>query len=254
MLSDGFVIPLPRSQRRYLYSKRPSPLRTTSCPSPPTTATSLVPSPDSFKSTLTDVSYKFPHPPILSPFSFRSCASDPTSAVSSSYSSPCSRFGITLSTSDDGFALPSPRFNPCRVAIKLLVIAKHNGFLHQLSRLMKTSAPSSRPSCNHVRIQWNGLSHFLHDVHRESPSTKPMRANSHPPLSPHHTKPLTPRINVHPPSLNPLLQITPSFFHFPAFPSVSKGQSRRSFIPNHPPPPIPTLVRFSSASFSIISS
>ena len=68
MLSDGLVIPLPRSQRRYLDLKRPSPLRTTSCPSSPTTATSLVPSPDSFKSTLTDVSYKFPHPPVVAPF------------------------------------------------------------------------------------------------------------------------------------------------------------------------------------------
>ena len=62
------------------------------------------------------------------------------------------RVRCTLSTSDDGFALPSSRFGPCRVAIKPLVIAKHNGFLHQLSRLMKTSAPSSRPSCNDLRI------------------------------------------------------------------------------------------------------
>ena len=34
---------------------------------PPTTTTSPVPSPDSFRLTLMDVSYKFPHPPILTP-------------------------------------------------------------------------------------------------------------------------------------------------------------------------------------------
>ena len=161
--------------------------------------------------------------PRLTPSTFRSCASL-TSSVSSSYSSPCSRFSTlppTLSTSDDKFALLCSRFNPYRVAIKLLVIAKDNGSPSAFS-LTTASAPSSRPSCNHFRVQWNGRSRFLHDVHRESPSTKPMRANSHPPLSPHHTKPLTLRSNVHPPSLNPLLHITPSFFHFPTFPSVSE--------------------------------
>lgn len=107
MPSEGLVIPLPRSRRRYLYSKWPSSLRTTTRSSSPTTATSLVPFPDSFKLTLTDFSYKFPHPPILTPSSFRSCAS-PTSSVSSSYSNPSSRFGTlppTLSTLDAGYAL-----------------------------------------------------------------------------------------------------------------------------------------------------
>ena len=66
-----------------------------------------------------------------------------TSSVSSSYSSPCSRFSMlppTLSTSDYGSALPSPWFNPCQAVIKSLVIAKHNGFLYQLSRLVTASA------------------------------------------------------------------------------------------------------------------
>ena len=111
--------------------------------------------------------------PRLTPSTFRSCASL-TSSVSSSYSSPCSRFSTlppTLSTSDDRFALLCPRFNPYPVAIKLLVIAKDNGSPSAFS-LTTASAPSSHPSCNHFRVQWNGRSHFLYHVHRERANGK----------------------------------------------------------------------------------
>ena len=152
--------------------------------------------------------------PVPHHFVLGTCAS-PTSSISSSYSSLCLRLGTlppTLSTSDYGSALPSPWFNPCQAAIMSLVIAKHNGFFHQLSRLMIASAPSSRPSCNHIRIQWNSLSHFLHDVHGESRSTKPMRANSHPPLptTPNPSRPESMFIPLHSIRYSKVLPLTPS--------------------------------------------
>ena len=74
---------------------------------------------------------------------------------------------------------------------------------------------------------------------------------SSPSLSPpRHTKTLTP-----PNQLNPLLKTTPTHT-FPShfFLPSGKRQSKRSFIPNSPPPPIPTLVCSSSASSPIIFS
>ncbi|PPQ67327.1 hypothetical protein CVT26_007248 [Gymnopilus dilepis] len=100
-------------------------------PRPPTTS-SPSESPDSFRLTFTDVSFKFPHPPTPSPSSPRyhydrsECAS-PTS-ISSLSSSPRSEAGgmpLTPSTSDDE-SIPSRTFDPRRAAIQPLVITKHN--------------------------------------------------------------------------------------------------------------------------------
>ena len=86
-------------------------------PSPPTSSAG---SPDSFRLTFTDVSYKFPHPPTPSPSSLRQrgCAS-PTESVSSFSSSP-----LTPVTSDDE-SLPS-RPSLTRRSIQPLVVTKHN--------------------------------------------------------------------------------------------------------------------------------
>ncbi|KAF8156629.1 hypothetical protein B0H34DRAFT_469016 [Crassisporium funariophilum] len=102
-------------------------------PQPPTTP-SPQSSPDSFSLNFTDVSFKFPHPPLPTPSSSRydqrSDCDSPTLSISSLSSSPCSQYGgmpLTPCTSDDEFSLPSSRpFNPRRAAVQPLVIMKHN--------------------------------------------------------------------------------------------------------------------------------
>ena len=75
-----------------------------------------------------DVFFKFPHPPISTPSSLHPCPSYTTS-ISSADSGPFLWFRTlprAPSMSDDELSLPSPQFNPCRAAIKTLIIAKHN--------------------------------------------------------------------------------------------------------------------------------
>ncbi|EDQ99058.1 uncharacterized protein LACBIDRAFT_317699 [Laccaria bicolor S238N-H82] len=219
--------------------------------------------------TFTDVSYKFPHPPIPTPSSLCSCAS-PTSSASSSDSSPCSRFSTlppTPSTSDDEFALPSPRFNPRRAAIKPLVIAKHNGS----PSMSPSPSPFNDSECPiSATIQnFNGTAHptfpikesFYESDEGESDSewynkefskilTLPSSPTTHQKPSrpesmfvPHHSVRYSKPLLLTPCTTSP---VSPAF--------SSKRQSRRSFIPNYPSPPIPTLIRTSSASSSTSSS
>lgn len=210
------------------FSPRPS-------PRPPTTTTSPVSSPDLFRLTFTDVSYKFAHPPILTPSSLHSCAS-PTLSVSSSDLRPCLRFGTlssTLSASGDEFALPSSYSNPRRADNKLLVIAKHNGSLStppfndsdypispSLLQPLKTSmewhialSPSSSLEESFCETDEGEFDSGWH-------AEEIFRILNLP--SPHHTKTPTPRINVGPSPLTPLLQTTPAYtiFHLPILPRL----------------------------------
>ena len=114
MLSEALVILLPRTRRIFtqhgLFLSAPQPAHR-----PPTTP-SLLPSPDSFRLT-------FPTIPTATFPRF-------VLAPSSSDSIPCLQFGAlppTPSKSDTDLTLPSQWFNPCRTAIKPLVIAGHNG-------------------------------------------------------------------------------------------------------------------------------
>ncbi|KAF8970343.1 hypothetical protein BDZ97DRAFT_1753952 [Flammula alnicola] len=101
-------------------------------PRPPTDA-SPEQSPDSFRLTFTDVSFKFPHPPTPTPSSLGyydswDCES-PARSVSSLSSSPCSQNGgmpLTPSTSDDESSFPSRTLTPHHIEIQPLVITKHN--------------------------------------------------------------------------------------------------------------------------------
>ena len=138
--------------------------------------------------------------------------------LSSSDLHPCLRFKAlprTPSTTDDENSLPSPQFNPHRAAIRPLVIAKHNTvgapFLRHSSS--RSRAPSKYPSRSppHPHAD-NGFTNLdtggrirLRMVQQR------ILQNSHPPFSPpHDTKPLTPRINIRPSLLNPVLETTPT--------------------------------------------
>ncbi|KIJ94681.1 hypothetical protein K443DRAFT_110006 [Laccaria amethystina LaAM-08-1] len=61
-------------------------------------------------------------------------------------------------------------------------------------------------------------------------------------------------VPCHSTSYSKPLPLTPSFPLPPTFPPAGKRQSKRSFILNCRPPPIPTLVRSLSTSSSILSS
>ena len=192
-----------------------------------------------------------------------------TSSVSSSDLSLCFWFGTsppTLLILYDKFVLLSPWFNPHQAAIELLVIAKHDGPL-STSPFNNGKCPISTSLLQPFKIQWNSPSHFPYHLHQKSCSMKLMKVNqiqsdtlevslkySSPLPSPlHHTKLPMAQINVHPLPFNLLL--TPSSSPVThGFPSTGKQQSRRSFVLNYPPLPIPRLVCSSSASSSILSS
>ena len=240
-------------------------------PRPPTTTTSPVPSPDLFRLTFTDVSYKFAHPPILTPSSLRSCAS-PTMSVSSSDSRPCLRLGMLSSTpsaSGDQFTLPSSFSNPRRADNKLLVIAKHNG--------SPSTSPSNDSECPisasllqpfkksmelHVALSPSSSSEESFYETDEGEFDSGWHADEifriltcSPPTTQNPPRPESMLVRRHSVRYSKPLPLTPSSTSpfSPAFPSAGKRQSSR-FIPNYPLSLIPTLVRSSSASSSILSS
>ena len=98
-------------------------------------------------------------------------------------------------------------------------------------RFTKLTTAKAKPIQNYTRK----------DPLQSSPSLSP----------PRHTKIVTPSNQ-----LNPLLKTTPTHTFFPShfFLPSGKRQRKRSFMPNSPPPPIPTLVCSSSASSPIIFS
>ena len=147
LLADNDLSPLDDT----LFSPRPA-------PRPPTESSSPEQSPDSFRLTFTDVSFKFPHPPM--PISGH--VSSPTRSISSLSSSPCSQpdvMPLTPSTSDDeSFDFLNPRAVPVRP----LVITKHN----------------PRPSSPHdVSISPSLLQPFKEQVSEANPHVPPYYAS-----------------------------------------------------------------------------
>ncbi|KAF8880465.1 hypothetical protein CPB84DRAFT_1851849 [Gymnopilus junonius] len=245
-------------------------------PKPPTSS-SPSESPDSFKLTFTEVSFKFPHPPTPSPSSprhhyDRSECGSPTSASSLS-SSPRSEAGgmpLTPSTSDDESSQPSPNFNPRRAAIPPLVITKHNQRPSSPFPTFLTSAPIRSPL----------ISAFLHDnfsedSEQESDSEWYTRELSKvlspiPPSFPYqHARPEsmsipadtilprptrrrvskalppTPTTPTRRNSEGPIGQLEPTF--------RSKRVSRTRSIPKYPPPPVPPVpLQYRSSVLSLV--
>ena len=183
MLSEGLVSPLPRTRRRYLYSKRHPSLHAQPAHRPLTT-----PSPELSRLAFIDVSYNYPL--VLAPLPPR--LSHLRISVHLRDSELCRQCHQRLTTSSHCLlrgSIPAKQLSS-RSSLRFSTIVP----------LMTASAPSPRPSCNHSRTQWNGPYNFPHHLHRKSCPTKPMKANpimvqqrvlqnSQPPLSPpHHIK------------------------------------------------------------------
>jgi len=148
-------------------------------PRPPTTTTNPVPSPDSFRLTFTDVSYNFPHPPIPTPSSFRSCAS-PSLSVPSSIQArvrDSARCHLTVDARRRVCAAVSTvqRSIPAEQPLSHLSSPSTTAACQRL-RSMTANAPFPLSSC-YQKIQWNGLPHLTHHLHRKGHSTKPIKAN-----------------------------------------------------------------------------
>ena len=123
---------------------------------PPTTP-SLLPSPDSLRLTYPTNSHHN--------FFFASFLRLSQLVLSSSDYIPCLQFGTvppTPSRSDNEFTLPSPWFNPCRTAIKQLVIAGHNGSPStspiQRERMPHFRFPLATIKNPMKRLSWSSLS------------------------------------------------------------------------------------------------
>ena len=224
-------------------------------------------SPDSFKLTFTELSSKFPKPPV---------PSSPTRSVSSLSSSPCSQSGglpLTPSTSDDEFSSSSRTFNPRRAAIQPLVIHKHNpratSPYDEISVSPSLLQPFKNSSENINEAPLSPLSSsFLGDdsasdsepesdsewYTREFSKIISLRSPLPPSFPQHHSRPDSVSISSDfvisspPGSRRRVSQVLPST------PSPTKRESalldttfprRRNSktrsIPNYPPPPVPTI-------------
>ena len=250
-----------------------------SSPRPPITSNTPA-SPDSFKLTFTDVSFKFPHPPIPTPSSLRKYDRDsPTPSLSSSPASQTEAMPLTPSTSDDEFG-PSPGLP----IIQPLVITKHNprpsspfdddfpispSLLQPFKISTESSAPLSPLSPSYLAEAYFDESdeEETSDSEPESDSewyskelSKIVSLRSPIPSSfPHQTSARPDSVSFlssttsgnrasKPLPPTPLSGGFPSPQLDPAYPR-RRGSKRRS-IPNYPPPPVPTISPTSSSSNS----
>ncbi|KIM36700.1 hypothetical protein M413DRAFT_287357 [Hebeloma cylindrosporum] len=246
MLADNDLSPLDDS----LFAPRPA-------PRPPTESSSPEQSPDSFRLTFTDASFKFPHPPM--PISGH--VSSPTRSISSLSSSPCSQHGgmpLTPSTSDDE---SSDFLNPRPVPVLPLVITKHNprpSSPHEISispslvQAFKEPVSEADPSC---------YASFLEDSSDESDAesdsewytrqfSKILTLRSPIPPSFPLQNPSRPESMSIPAEIiarrrvskslppTPTLSYRDSLESFTGPASPSKRSSR---IPKYPPPPVPPI-------------
>ncbi|KDR76499.1 hypothetical protein GALMADRAFT_225553 [Galerina marginata CBS 339.88] len=233
-------------------------------------------SPDSFKLTFTDVSFKFPHPPTPSPSSLRHYDRSECGSPTSSYSSsPCSQSGgmpLTPSTSDDESS--NPAFNPRRAAIQPLVITKHNprssspfdeisslspSLLQPFKNSSENSAPfspltsaflgdaSSEDSDSESDSEWytREFSKILtlcspippsFPLQHARPDSMSIPAEA---LSPQPASLSRRRVSRQFPSPPTSTSPSPSGQLDPAFPS--KRASKTRSIPKYPPPPVPPI-------------
>ena len=244
-------------------------------PHPPSTFDPL-PSPDSFKLIFTDLSYKFPHPPIPTPTSLRKYDRDsecvsPTSSLSSSPASQADDMPLTPSTSDDEFTGPSIRSRQ-RPVIQPLVITKHNprpsspfddddcpispSLLQPFKNATESSIPISPLSPSYLAEAFFDVSDEDSDPESDSEwYSKELSKiiSPNPPSFPHQTA--RPESISIPSSVFPFrrraskpLPPTPSSGGFspnaqldPTFP-----QRKRRSLPKYPPPPVPNISPSSS--------
>ncbi|KAF8886817.1 hypothetical protein BD779DRAFT_1673110 [Infundibulicybe gibba] len=255
-----------QDEEQLLSSPRPA-------PRPPTTS-SPTQSPDSFRLTFPDASFKFPHPPVLTPsypstHDQRPSSASPTPSMSTSgSSSPCSQVGglpVTPSSSDDEFTLevPSRPFNYRRASIKPLIIAKHNtpspsplddspisaSLLqpfkneHESVSVPRMDTPDSESESD---SEWytQELSQIL-SLYSPLPPAFPHQEASRPEsISIPDNKlfldaPLSPPAKHSAPSATIRSPGVPSGQLDPAFPRRRRSHSRS--IPKHPPPPVPPI-------------
>ncbi|PPQ72998.1 hypothetical protein CVT24_001432 [Panaeolus cyanescens] len=217
-------------------------------PSPPISIPE--PSPESVQLTFTDVSYRFPLPPVPTPSSIhfyeRSECHSPALSASSISSSPRSHHAampLTPSTSDDEFSLPTRTFNPRRAAIQPLVIQKHNprpmspsdeivksSLLHPMQQAQKTSSRPTSPLSDSSFLTYDSSESDSESdsefYNKEFSKILTLRS------------PLPPSFPQQQPSRPESMAISGDFLPSPPAP---KRTSRRISIPKYPPPPVPPI-------------